>query len=177
MRLFVPATLTMLETLLEDGRMPVRSGTAFAATPALVESYSEGDAEEIEHVAFLEAARASLRLLGGEVDAGAAHATHPYRRVVVSVDVPDDEVVLRPDLDTSVVRLDRPGAGGTVASAEVAAVHVDLAGAVDLVRAAVDAVDRADLGDEDAELTVGDALDADLAWYDPVELPFLLSLL
>ena len=46
MRLFVPATLTMLETLLEDGRMPVRSGTAFAATPALVESYSEGDAEE-----------------------------------------------------------------------------------------------------------------------------------
>ena len=80
MRLFVPATMAMLETLLEAGEMPVRSGTAFAATPALIESYAEGDMEEIEHVAFLEAARASLRLLGGELDSGAAHEAHPYRR-------------------------------------------------------------------------------------------------
>ncbi len=173
MRLFVPATLSMLDTLLEEGRMPVRSATAFAATPALVESYAEGDHEEIEHVAFLEAARASLRLLGGEVDSGDAHAAHPFRRVVVSVDVPDAEAALRPDLDTAVVRLTR----GTVTRDEVAAVHVDLAGAVDHVRAAVEAVDRADFGDEDAELTVGDALDAELAWYDPEELPFLLGLL
>lgn len=129
--------------------------------------------EEIEHVAFLEAARASLRLLGGEVDSGAAHEAHPYRRVVVSVDVPDDQAEARPDLDTAVVRLTR----GSVSTEEIAAVHVDLAGAVDTVHAAVDVVDRADLGDEDAELTVGDALDLDLAWYDPVELPFLLSLL
>ena len=158
MRLFVPATMAMLETLLEAGEMPVRSGTAFAATPALIESYAEGDMEEIEHVAFLEAARASLRLLGGELDSGAAHEAHPYRR---------------PDLDTAVVRLD----GATVGTAEIAAVHVDLAGAVDLVKDAVEVVDRADLGDEDAELTVGDALDVDLAWYDAVELPFLLTLL
>lgn len=173
MRLFIPATLTMLETLVEAEQMPVRNATAFAATPTLVESYAQGDMEEIEHVAFLEAARASLRLLGGEVDSGAAHEEHPYRRVVVSVDVPDDEVTHRPDLDTAVVRLNR----GSVATAEVAAVHVDLSGASELVREAVDVVDRADLGDEDAELTVGDALDLDLAWYDPVELPFLLSLL
>ena len=173
MRLFVPATLAMLETLLDSGEMPVRSGTAFAATPALIESYAEGDIEEIEHVAFLEAARASLRLIGGEVDAGAAHETHPYRRVVVSVDVPDERVRLRPDLDTAVVRVD----GASVTTAEIAAVHVDLAGAVELVERAVEAVDRADLGDEDAELTVGDALDADLAWYDVVELPFLMSLI
>lgn len=173
MRLFIPATLAMLETLLEGGEMPVRSATAFAATPALVESYAEGDTEEIEHVAFLEAARASLRLLGGELDSGAAHEAHPYRRVVVSVDVPDSDAAARPDLDTAVVRLTR----GTVAMAEVASVHVDLAGAVDLVKDAVEAVDRADLGDEDAELTVGDALDVELAWYDAVELPFLLTLL
>lgn len=173
MRLFIPATLAMLDTLVEEGRMPVRSATTFAATPALVESYAEGDMEEIEHVAFMEAARASLRLLGGEIDSETAHETHPYRRVVVSVDVPEAETELRPDLDTAVVRLTR----GSVATEEVAAVHVDLAGAVDLVREAVDAVDRADLGDEDAELTVGDALDADLAWYDREELPFLLGLL
>ncbi|AWH94905.1 DUF6912 family protein [Dietzia psychralcaliphila] len=173
MRLFIPATLAMLETLLDGGEMPVRSATAFAATPALVESYAQGDTEEIEHVAFLEAARASLRLLGGEIDAGAAHDAHPYRRVVVSVDVPDADAEPRPDLDTAVVRLTR----GTVTMAEVAAVHVDLAGAAGPVEAAVEAVDRADLGDEDAELTVGDALDLDLAWYDAAELPFLLNLL
>lgn len=173
MRLFIPATLPMLETLLADGEMPVRSGTAFAATPALIESYAEGDLEEIEHVAFLEAARASLRLLGGEIDSGAAHSTHPHRRVVVSADLPDERITLRPDLDTAVVRI----SGGTVESSDIAAVHVDLAGAVDLVRDAIDAVDRADLGDEDAELTVGDALDVDLAWYDVAELPFLLTLL
>lgn len=173
MRLFVPATLTMLETLLEAGEMPVRSGTAFAATPALIESYAEGDLEEIEHVAFLEASRASLRLLGGELDSGAAHESHPYRRVVVSADVPDDRVQPRPDLDTAVVRLN----GATVSTAEIAAVHVDLAGAVDLVRDAVEAVDRADLGDEDAELTVGDAQDNFMAFYDPTELPFLVELL
>ena len=173
MRLFIPATLPMLEVLLDRGEMPVRSGTAFAATPALVESYAEGDTEEIEHVAYLEAARASLRLLGGELDSGAAHESHPYRRVVVSVDLPDERIHLRPDLDTAVVRLD----GAAVRTSDIAAVHVDLAGAADVVRDAVEAVDRADLGDEDAELTVGDALDVDLAWYDAVELPFLLSLL
>ncbi len=45
------------------------------------------------------------------------------------------------------------------------------------VKAAIDAVDAADLGDEDAELTVGDAQDHDLAWYATQELPFLLDLL
>ena len=174
MRLFVPATLPMLEVLLAEGEMPVRSGTAFAATPALIESYAAGDLEEIEHVAFLEAARASLRLLGGEIDSGSAHETHPHRRVVVSVDLPDERFELRPDLDTAVVRL---VGGGTVSTADIAAVHVDLAGAAEVVADAIEAVDRADLGDEDAELTVGDALDVDLAWYDAVELPFLLSLL
>jgi hypothetical protein len=43
--------------------------------------------------------------------------------------------------------------------------------------AATEAVDAADLGDEDAELIVGDAQDHDLAWYAPQELPFLLDLL
>jgi hypothetical protein len=46
-----------------------------------------------------------------------------------------------------------------------------------LVMAAVEVIDAADLGDEDAELTVGDAQDHDLAWYAVQELPFLLELL
>jgi hypothetical protein len=45
------------------------------------------------------------------------------------------------------------------------------------VRAATAMIDAADLGDEDAELAVGDAQDHDLAWYATQELPFLLELL
>ena len=46
-----------------------------------------------------------------------------------------------------------------------------------VIDAAVAVLDSADLGDEDAELTVGDAQDHDLAWYATQELPFLLDLL
>jgi hypothetical protein len=45
------------------------------------------------------------------------------------------------------------------------------------VTTAIEVVDAADLGDEDADLAVGDAQDHDLAWYAPQELPFLLELL
>jgi hypothetical protein len=38
-------------------------------------------------------------------------------------------------------------------------------------------VDAADLGDPDAEFTVGSAEDHALAWYAPQELPFLLELM
>ena len=42
---------------------------------------------------------------------------------------------------------------------------------------AIDNVDAADLGDEDAELAVGDAQDNYMAFYDPSELPFIIELL
>ena len=106
--------------------------------------------------------------------AGGSCATRVVNAAEHARRLPDERVELRPDLDTAVVRL---VGGGTVGTADIAAVHVDLAGAAELVEAAVAAVDEADLGDEDAELTVGDALDVDLAWYDAAELPFLLSLL
>ncbi len=60
---------------------------------------------------------------------------------------------------------------------EVVAAFVDNAAAEVRVKAAVEVIDAADLGDEDAELTVGDAQDHDLAWYAVQELPFLLELL
>ena len=44
-------------------------------------------------------------------------------------------------------------------------------------RAEAEAIDAADLGDEDAELTVGDAQDNYMAFYDPSELPVLVELL
>ena len=69
------------------------------------------------------------------------------------------------------------GSRGRSPSADVIAAYVDNAAAETAVMAAIEAVDEADLGDEDAELTVGDAQDHDLAWYATQELPFLLDLL
>jgi hypothetical protein len=59
----------------------------------------------------------------------------------------------------------------------VAAIHVDSPEAADAVSAAAAVIDAADLGDMDAEFTLGDAEDHELAWYAPQELPFLLELL
>ena len=81
-------------------------------------------------------------------------------------------MTVRPDLDDAVVRL-----AGPIAFDEVIAAYVDNADAEPAVLAAVEVVDDADLGDEDAEFIVGDAQDHDLAWYAPQELPFLLELL
>lgn len=165
MRVYVPATIAMLQQLVADQTLHARNGTAFAVTPTLREAYSEGDDDELAEVALREAALASLRLLGGE-DAGDL----PPRRAVLVADV--DGATARPDLDDAVVRL-----AGPVALTDVIAAYVDNADAEDAVRAAIEAVDAADLGDEDADLVVGDAQDHDLAWYAPQELPFLLELL
>lgn len=164
MRVFVPATLTMLQRLVDDGLLHALSGTAFAVTYMLREAYAEGDDEELAEVALREAALASLRLLAAE------QADLPPRRVVLAAEVAD--ATARPDLDDAVVRL-----AGPIAMSDVVAAYVDNAAAESAVLAAVAVVDEADLGDEDAELTVGDAQDHDLAWYATQELPFLLELL
>ena len=167
MRVYLPATLRMLRQLVEDERLQPLSGTAFALTPAFRESYATGETEELEYAAMREAARASLRLLSGEL---AEDEKAEPRRVVVSADA--EGATLRPDLDDAVVRL-----SGPVAWSEVAAVHVDSAEAEEAVHAAADVIDSADLGDEDAELALGDAEDHELAWYAPQEVPFLLELM
>ena len=63
MRVYIPATLAMLQRLVADGSMFPVSGTAFAVTPTLRESYAEGDDDELAEVALREAALGSLRLL------------------------------------------------------------------------------------------------------------------
>jgi len=164
MRVYIPATLAMLSLLIADGDFQPRSGTAFAVTPALRESYAEGDDDELAEVAIAEAAMASIRLLATESDDDL-----PLRRAVV---IADADAESRPDLDTAVVRLK-----GRVGLDQVVAVYVDNADAEPAVAAAIEVIDSADLGDEDAELTVGDAQDHALAWYATQELPFLLELL
>ncbi len=165
MRVYIPSTLALLQQLVADGSVHARSGTAFAVTPTLREAYAEGDDDELAEVALREAALGSLRLLSGPDG-----VSGPPRRAVLVADVQD--ATARPDLDDAVVRL-----AGPVALSDVIAAYIDNADAEAAVRQAVGVVDAADLGDEDAELTVGDAQDHDLAWYAPQELPFLLELL
>jgi hypothetical protein len=167
MRVYVPATVSMLRALAADGELVAVNNTAFALTPALREYYHAGDAEELEYAAMLDAARASLRLIATELLADPK--TMP-RRAVISADVSD--VKLRPDLDYAAVRLSAP-----VPVKLIAAVHMDGPDAEDAVRAAAEVIDAADLGDPDAEFALGDAEDHELAWYAPQELPFLLELL
>jgi hypothetical protein len=172
MRIYIPVTLAMLQQLVTDGSLRPVSGTAFAVTPKLREAYAEGGDDELGEVALREAALASLRLLAGATDGrdGPAGDTLLPRRAVLVADVSD--VTLRPDLDDAVVRIAAP-----VTMDDVVAAFVDNAAAEARVKAAVEVIDEADLGDEDAELTVGDAQDHDLAWYAAQELPFLLELL
>lgn len=66
---------------------------------------------------------------------------------------------------------------GPVELKDVAALHIDVAEAEAATAKAIDNVDAADLGDEDAELAVGDAQDNYMAFYDPSELPFIIELL
>lgn len=169
----------MLQQLVANGSMHARSGTAFAVTPKLRESYFEGDEDELGEVALREAALGSLRLLAAEgsgtgglerSDSGSGTAGLPLRRAVLVAEV--DGATARPDLDDAVVRL-----AGPVGMADVVAAYLDNAAAEPAVADAIEAIDAADLGDEDAEFTVGDAQDHDLAWYASQELPFLLELL
>lgn len=187
MRVYVPATIAMLQRLVAEEELDPISRTAFAVTPTLRESYASGDDEELAEVAMAEAARASLRLIAAEAgdseagdsetgdseagDSGAGDTgSVVYRRAVIAADV--DDVTPRPDLDDAVVRL-----RGPLALSSVASVHVDLSEAERAIERASAVVDAADLGDADAEFVLGDAEDHELAWYATQELPFLLELL
>ena len=164
MRVYIPATFSMVEGLAADKVVHPRNGWGFAATTALREFFTSGDDEEIEAVAFDDAALASIRLLAiGDQD------RFPHRRVVISADVEAEEA---DDMGDSVVRV-----VGPVTLEDVAAIHIDLAEAEAATAKAIEHIDAADLGDEDAELAVGDAQDNYLAFYDVSELPFLVELL
>lgn len=168
MRVYLPATFSMLQELVDNSQFTARSGYGFALTPALKEFYTEGEDEDIAEFAFDDAARASLRLLAiGDEQA------FPYRRVVISVDVPDSQVTLAPDNGESVVIVNP----AVITLDQVAALHIDVEASEGATKAAIDVIDEADLGEEGAELTVGDALDNFLAWYDPSELEVLVQLL
>jgi hypothetical protein len=169
-RVYLPATTTVLRTLVDEGLL-AGPHTAFAVTPQLREFYersdAEADLEELEYAALLTAARASLRLL--DVD-----PTAPRRRVVLAADVPDDQVspMDDPHVERGAVRI-----AGDLRMRDVASAHVDGSDAEDDVRAAVNVVLEADLGSEDAQFVVDQAEGHELAWYATQELGAALELL
>jgi hypothetical protein len=111
MRIYLPATTTLLHELLERGSIGPAPLTAFAVTPGLREWYVDEDAEELEYAATVEAA-----------------------------DVADAGVTVRDDLDRGVVEVaeavpltsvasihvDDAEAEATVADAAEAVIAADL---------------------------------------------------
>jgi len=162
-RIYLPATVSLLRSLVDTSEFGTPPVTAFAVTPALREWYVDDDLDALEYAASNEAARASLRLLA--VDPAA-----PPRRVVVAAELPDTAVTVRDDLDRGVVRL-----AAAVPMRQIVSVHVDDADAEATVRAAAAVVDAADLGDEQASDVVDDTEGFELAWYATQELPALLA--
>jgi hypothetical protein len=173
-RVYLPATTTVLRTLVDEGGLPGPL-TAFAVTPQLRAFYAvsdaEADDEELEYAALLTAARASLRML--DVDPTAVR-----RRVVLAAEVPDAAVELRddpdryPDAERGTVRVDTG-----ITLRDVASAHIDGADAEDDVRAAVGVVLEADLGSDDAQFVVDQAEGHELAWYATQEIGPALELL
>lgn len=165
MRIYLPATIRLLRTLLDEGELGPAPLTAFAVTPALREWYVSGDAEELGYAALTGAARASLRLLD-------ADPLVARRRVVVVADVADSAITVRSDLERAAVRI-----GEAVTFKQVAAVYVDEPGAEEAVRAAAGAVLEADLGSADAQFIVDGAEGWELGWYATQEIGALVELL
>lgn len=163
MRVYLPATSTVLRALSVDGELGPAPLTAFAVTPGLREWYVDDDIEELEYAASGEAARASLRLIS--IDPVAAK-----RRVVIAADVDDGSVTVRDDLDRGVVRIEV-----AVPLSWCASIHADDSEAEEAVALASVNVDLADLGDEAAEDIVDDADGFELSWYAMQEIDSLLG--
>jgi hypothetical protein len=159
MRVYLPYTLPALAGLSTStviGPAPVRG---FAVTPTLREWYSSGDIEELEYIALLHAARASLRLLQADPDA-------PRRRVVLAAELPDQQIMTVAGFDEpAVVEIKCP-----VEFRDIVSGHVDDPAAMADIAAAVAALPAADTGDGDAQFAVDGAEGHELLWYATQEL-------
>jgi len=162
MRVYLPSTLSALPGLLRAGEIGPPPLDGFAVTPALREAYATGDEEELEYVAMMAAARASLRLLRAGPQA-------PRRRVVLAADVAPGAVgwIAYPDEPAAVV------VTAAIPLAALASGHVDGAEAEGDVGAAAGAIHAADGGDDDASFIVDGAEGHELAWYAAQELGYV----
>jgi hypothetical protein len=162
MRVYFPATLPALTRLLLTGEVSQPPVRGYAVTPALREGYSSGDLEELEYIALLHAARASLRLLHDDPQV-------PRRRVVIAAEVPEELVVGHAGFDEpALVEVKK-----AVKLTHVVSGHVDDPAAATEIAAAATALRAADDGDDDAQFTVDSAEGHELLWYATQELRHL----
>ena len=164
MRVYIPFTLRLLEVACHAGELGPAPLTAYAVTPALREWYAGGDDEELEYAAMAQAARASVGLIAADPDAA-------RRRVVIAC-----EVGAVPPADGTVELGDaRFEMHVVIPWSKVAAVHVDAAGAAEVIGKAADSWDAASNGDEDAVFALDSCEGEDLLWYATQEIPDLLA--
>lgn len=161
-RVFVPLTLADLRTLDRDGVLPPPAGgvrQAHALTPALRDSWPDGDEEEWEYAALLTAAQESLELVAA---AGEDPAT--ARRRVAALDVSRTVAAPDPDAPETGVGLAEP-----VHLRDIESWHVDDDDAVVTVARAVTAI-RGDADPEALATALETCLDHDLGWFASQEL-------
>lgn len=148
MRLYVPATLRELDSIVE-GKVSLSPRRAHAATAQLVKLYdAEGitDIEEVEFGAFIAAADDSLMMIAEQPDV-------VWKRLVISVDVPDNLVQgSEPNDETPLSAVEITGE----VLAKVACVHVDEPEASGDIQGVFE-------GREDAITSLNER---DLLWYD-----------
>jgi hypothetical protein len=165
-RVYVPTTVAGLARLQQKGELEAEPGEswigAHAVTPAVREWYTDGDLEELEYSAMIDAADASIGLLARDPQA-------PRRRVVLALDVTDG--ALSPGQgQRSAVRVSPPAGLSRVVS-----VHIDELESEPVIAAAADAYDTARAGDEDARFLLDEAEGCDLLWYDVTEIDDLVE--
>jgi hypothetical protein len=164
MRVYLPTTLVELGTALVGGQIGPAPVLGYAVTPALREWYVGGDLEELEYVAMMQAARASLRMLH-------ADTTAPRRRVVLAAELPDEVVTVKNGFDNpGQVAVTLP-----VLLADVVSGHVDDTDAAGDIDAAAAALPAADAGDADAKFVTDSAEGHELLWYATQELIYLIG--
>jgi len=164
MRVYLPMTLAELGSALVAGQVGPAPVVGFAVTPALREWYATGDLEELEYVAMMQAARASLRMLHADTKAS-------RRRVVLAAELPEHVIMTINGLDKpGKVRVTLP-----VMLSDVVSGHVDADDAAQDIDAAAAALPAADAGDGDAKFVVDSAEGHELLWYATQELIYLIG--
>jgi hypothetical protein len=162
MRVYLATTFPLLAAWLAAG-VAEPAGPTYGVTPALREWYREGEADELEAVAQVAAARGSVELLAADPDA-------PRRRAVLAVDADDADVTPFSGGDRAALRL-----GASVPRARWASALVDAPDAAVVVATAIANLARAALGDDDALFALDEASAHELGWYAVQELPHLLA--
>ncbi|HEY1622002.1 MAG TPA: hypothetical protein VGG25_30570 [Streptosporangiaceae bacterium] len=164
MRVYLPATLPAVAALLLSEQISQPPVRGYAVTPALREWYSSGDMEELEYIALLHAARASLRLLREDPQA-------PRRRVVLAAELPEEQIVGNAGFDEpALVEIKI-----AVPLAKIVSGHIDDPAAAAEIAAAAAALPAADAGDDDAKFAVDSAEGHELLWYASQEFRHLPS--